>query len=86
MNKELIMEIANKSGMLEILKDHAAEYGNGTLENTPYLELEKFAELIVRECVMFIDVGASKFSDGEWLRSSIRDIGDMIKEHLGVEE
>lgn len=50
MNKKLIMEIANESGLLAILKDHAAEFGNGTLENTPYPELERFTELIVREC------------------------------------
>ena len=50
MNKKLIMEIANESGLLAILKDHAAEFGNGTLENTPYPELERFTRLILEEC------------------------------------
>ena len=48
--------------------------------------LEKFAELIVEECVMFIDTGADKFSDGDWLKTSVKDIGAMIKQHFGVEE
>ena len=48
--------------------------------------LEKFAELIVKECVMFIDTGADKFSDGEWLKTSVKDIGAMIKQHFGVKE
>jgi hypothetical protein len=48
-------------------------------------DLEKFAELIVQECVMFIDTGADKFSDGEWLKTSVKDIGAMIKQHFGVE-
>ena len=49
-------------------------------------EIKKFAELIIKECVMFIDTGANKFSDGEWLRSSVKDIGVMIKQNFEVEE
>jgi len=45
-----IMEIANESGLLAILEQHAGEFGNGTLENTLYPELERFTELIVQEC------------------------------------
>ena len=47
---ERIKELAEQAGMVRILEEHAHEYGNGTFKNTPYLELEKFAELIVREC------------------------------------
>jgi hypothetical protein len=49
-------------------------------------EITKFAELIIKECVMFIDTGANKFSDGEWLSSSVKDIGVMIKQNFEVEE
>jgi len=49
-------------------------------------EITKFAELIIKECVMFIDTGANKFSDGEWLRSSVKDIGVMIKQNFEVDE
>jgi hypothetical protein len=49
-------------------------------------EITKFAELIIKECVMFIDTGANKFSDGEWLRSSVKDIGVMITQNFEVDE
>jgi len=58
--------------------------GKGTIRES--LTAGKFAELIVRECVQFIDTGADKFSDGDWLRTSVRDIGVMIKEHFEVED
>ena len=48
---ERIKQLADQAGMIKILEEHAHEYGNGTFENTPYPELEKFAELIVRECM-----------------------------------
>jgi len=49
MNKQLIMEIANESGLLVILEQHAGEFGNGTLADTPYPELEMFTRLILEE-------------------------------------
>ena len=53
---ERIKELAKQAGMVKILEEHAHEYGGGTFENTPYPELEKFAELIVRECAdLFVD-------------------------------
>jgi len=47
---ERIRKLAEQAGLVKILEEHAHEYGAGTFENTPYPELEKFAELIVREC------------------------------------
>ena len=47
---ERILELAEQAGMVKILDEHANEYGAGMLENYPYPELERFAELIVREC------------------------------------
>ena len=48
---EKIRELADEAGMTKILNEHASEYGSGVFENTPYPELEKFAELIVKECI-----------------------------------
>ena len=48
---ERIKQLAEQAGLVKILDEHAHEYGAGTFENTPYPELEKFAELIVKECV-----------------------------------
>jgi hypothetical protein len=51
---ERIKELLEQAGMVKILEEHASEYGNGMFENTPYPELEKFAELIIRECADYI--------------------------------
>ena len=43
---ERTKQLAEQAGLVKILEEHASEYGGGTFENTPYPELEKFAELI----------------------------------------
>ncbi len=73
---ERIKKLAEQAGMVKILDEHAHEYGNGTFENTPYPELEKFAELIVKECADF--VAAGEFGDSGTAKE--------LKEHFGVEE
>jgi hypothetical protein len=54
MNKR-IKQLAEQADMVRLLNEHAHEYGNGTFENTPYPELEKFAELIVQECLKKVE-------------------------------
>ena len=46
MIKEDIIRMAREAGLALLLEEHAGEYGNGTLENTPYPELERFASLV----------------------------------------
>jgi hypothetical protein len=76
---ERIRELAEQADLVKILDEHASEYGNGMFENTPYPELEKFAELIVRECMNVLDPGEhqliARFQARKWLA-----------EHFGVEE
>ena len=55
-------------------------------------DLEKFAELIVRECIDKIEthripVGNSAAGEMacEWTYSALKEIRDEIKEHFGVE-
>ena len=43
MTKDDIIRMAREAGLAVILEEHASEYGNGTFENTPYPELERFA-------------------------------------------
>lgn len=74
MNKR-IQEIAEQSGMIQTLNEHASEYGSGMFENTQYPELEKFAELIVKECID----KAERYGLG-------CDAVEQLKEHFGVEE
>jgi hypothetical protein len=76
---ERIRELAEQAGMVKILAEHASEYGNGLFENTPYPELEKFAELIVRECAdVILEWKGAPFTFDEDL--AVR----LIKQHLGV--
>ena len=48
---ERIKQLAEQAGLVKILDEHASEYGNGMFENTPYPELEKFAQLNVSDCI-----------------------------------
>jgi len=77
---ERIKELAEQAGMVKILEEHASEYGAGTFENTPYPELEKFAELIVKECSDLFEI--------EWGEEKLtgNDVGYVLKKHFGVEE
>ena len=92
---ERIKELAEQAGMVKILEEHASEYGAGTFENTPYPELEKFAELIVRECAdLFVDRRymvlnpLEPFADERVrvLKEHDKDTVKKIKQHFGVEE
>ncbi len=76
-----IRELAEQAGIVKILDEHAHEYGNGMFENTPYPELEKFAELIVQECM-------DLFDDDPDSGTRYTGVGcrGMIKHYFGVEE
>ena len=76
---ERIKLLAEQAGMVKILEEHAHEYGNGMFENTPYPELEKFAELIVRECAELFPL---TFTDEQYQRR----IDKTILKHFGVEK
>ena len=83
---ERIRELAEQAGMTRILDEHAHEYGNGMFENTPYPELEKFAELIVRECMACSTwVGKMNTNSSEPIQTA-HAINQRIKQHFGVEE
>ena len=73
---ERIKELAREAGMVKILEEHASEYGADTFENTPYPELEKFAKLIVEECINQIKILSP---DRPYLEN-------QIKKRLGIEE
>jgi hypothetical protein len=73
---ERIQQLAEQAGMVKILEEHAHEYGNGTFENTPYPELEKFVELIVQECATVIE--KNLFQGIGWNTSR------AVKRHFGI--
>ena len=83
MNKELIQKFLNKACW-----DEQAQH-----ELEDWLNVEKFAELIVRECIDKIEthripVGNSAAGEMacEMTYSALMEIRDEIKEHFGVEE
>lgn len=49
MTKDDTIRMAREAGLAAILGEHASEYGNGTFENTPYPELERFANLVAAQ-------------------------------------
>ena len=85
---ERIQQLAEQAGMVKILEEHASEYGAGTFENTPYPELEKFAELIVREGMRMCEVTEMSFvtHDCDVEASGAITVKQFIAEHFGVEE
>ena len=90
-------ELAEQAGMVKILNEHAHEYGNGQFENTEYPELEKFAELIVRECMSlmkerkdYYDNPGTYETEKYYIRMDAKadafdDASSIIKNHFGVE-
>ena len=82
MNKELIQKLFSKSCW-----DEQAE-----VDIEDFISVEKFAELIVRECIDKIEthripVGNSAAGEMacEWTYAALIEIRDEIKEHFGVE-
>ena len=86
-----IRDLVEQAGMMRILDEHAHEYGNGMFENTPYPELEKFAELIVGECLAHGKLTQSQtVVNGSEEYNAGREMGievfmNQIKQHFGVE-
>ena len=81
---ERIIELAEQAGAV-YSDDHAVSL----LDD----EIEKFAELIVRECIDKIEtyripVGNSAAGEMacEWTYDALKEIRDEIKEHFGVKE
>ena len=79
MNNERILKLALDAGLLNYVDNetprHYFVHGHADLE-----EVEKFAELIVRECAEFANehnFGVEGFTLG---------IGKAIEQHFGVEE
>ena len=81
---ERIGKLAEQAGMVRILEEHAHEYGNGTFKNTPYLELEKFAELLLDEFIEALEESNGTHSETSEYGLSILT-GD-IRKHFGMEE
>ena len=87
MNTERIKELAEQAGISLSQKDYSYYW----VESAE--DIEKFAELIVRECIDKIEtyripVGNSAAGEMacEWTYDALKEIRDEIREHFGVKE
>jgi hypothetical protein len=80
---ERIKELALDAGIGFTLWDDS---GREMIDNyTPEEHLEKFAELIVRECISIVD-DAERGGSNEIWDNAVKFIRRDLQEHFGVEE
>ena len=78
--------------MVELIKQLGGiQYNEDGDELTPILvgkDLEKFAELIVRECIKLADNEAERFSnlDQEYCAMAMDNYTELVIKHFGVKE
>ena len=77
MNKELIRDLAIKGGIYDCICDPYDKLKNGDPYSSVMVDLERFAEKIVREC-SGVNYNSS-FQDGEFHARE-------LLEHFGVDE
>jgi len=70
MNNQLIRDLAITGGIYDSICDPYDELENGDYYSSVMIDLERFAEKIVRECMEVANIASA----------------DLIKEHFGVEE
>ena len=84
---ERIIKIGLESGMLNYVDNETPRHYflSGHADEQ---DLEKFAELIVRECVNRVTTKANGWGDmtGFAIKESILDCAKDLKKHFGVEE
>jgi hypothetical protein len=94
MNKQLIRDLAITGGIYDCICDPYDKLENGDYYSSVMVDLERFAEKIVRECVAQIrpmwnqvkEVGAPPGYDYDTFDLAYNDCMNAIKEHFGVEE
>ena len=78
MNDDII-RMAREAGLYTILNEHAHEYGNGYFENTPYPELERFAELVIKPWADQLEVERKRFQE-------LNDVAALGMQHARAAE
>ena len=65
MTNQIIQKLSEQSGLERVLDEHSSEYGS---EDSDYPELQKFAELLIKECCKVIESHYEPTYDGYILR------------------
>jgi hypothetical protein len=82
---ERIRELAKQAGIkITPMVVDGIEYEYEDVEMDGSEDLEKFAELIVRECCLVLEQTQTALDRHKWTTPS--ECGIYIKEHFGVEE
>jgi len=79
---ERIRELAISTGIFDSLCDPFDELKNGDCYSSVIIDLEKFAQLIVRECAEIADVERPNSIGCGYITKTK---GMLIREHFGVE-
>jgi hypothetical protein len=80
MKQELIRDLAITGGIYDSICDPYDELENGDYYSSVMVDLERFAEKIVRECAKVADDGFASSNFGNGIT------GHQLLKHFGVEE
>jgi len=88
MNKQLIRDLAIKGGIYDCIIDPYDKLRNGDPYSSVMIDLERFAEKIVRECMRMCDCADVSLleHDRPQEASGAAAAKEIIKEWFGVEE
>ena len=97
MNKQLIRDLAITGGIYDSITDPYDELNNGDPYSSVMVDLERFAELIVKECVNREELlgaiargwcsekNSHKTMDSDLALAIFDEVERQIKQHFGVE-
>jgi hypothetical protein len=86
MNKQLIRDLAITGGIYDSICDPYDQLENGDYYSSVMVDLERFAEKIMKECIECADiVGKANLASG-YPNSTAHQVKQKIKQHFGVEE
>jgi hypothetical protein len=82
MNKQLIRDLAITGGIYDCICDPYDKLENGDYYSSVMVDLERFAEKIVRQCAEVAQMNTPDTEECEYTHL----ISEKIKQHFGVEE
>jgi hypothetical protein len=82
MNKQLIRDLAITGGIYDCITDPYDKLNNGDPYSSVMIDLERFAEKIVRECLKIVE--PDQTSGDEWC-VTLDETAQSIRQHFGVE-
>jgi hypothetical protein len=85
MNKQLIRDLAITGGIYDCIKDPYDKLNNGDPYSSVMIDLERFAEKIIKECTNVVE-GGRFLHDQAPTALFAKECSGAIKRHFGVKE